>query len=74
MVDIINLISQNGIAIVCVAYLIYFQQTTMKSMLNTLKTISDRLLIIEEHLGLNKKKGEKKIDEIIKGRAKKESQ
>lgn len=59
MVDIINLISQNGIAIVCVAYLIYFQLTTMKSMLKTLETISERLVIIEEHLGLNKKKGER---------------
>lgn len=59
MVDIINLITQNGIAIVCVAYLIYFQLTTMKSMLNTLQTINERLTIIEDHLGLNKK-GEKK--------------
>lgn len=37
MVDIINLITNNGIGIVCVAYLIYFQSTTMKSMLKTLE-------------------------------------
>ena len=30
MVDIVNLITNNGIGIVCVAYLIYFQNTTMK--------------------------------------------
>lgn len=30
MGDLINLITQNGIGIVCVAYMIYFQNTTMK--------------------------------------------
>ena len=51
MQDIINLITNNGIGIVCVAYLIYFQNTTMKSMLETLSTIDKRLLLIEEKLG-----------------------
>lgn len=61
MVDIVNLISQNGIAIVCVAYMIYFQIKVMNKVVETLQTISERLVIIEEHLGLNKekKKGEK---------------
>lgn len=60
MVDIINLISQNGIAIVCVAYMIYFQLKVMNKVVETLQTISERLVIIEEHLGLNSnKKGEK---------------
>ena len=54
MVDIINLISQNGIAIVCVAYLIYFQLTTMKSMLKTLSSINKRLTIIEDTLEIKK--------------------
>lgn len=48
MQDIINMITNNGIGIVCVAYLIYFQSTTMKSMLDTLSSIDNRLLIIEE--------------------------
>lgn len=51
MQEIINLITNNGIGIVCVAYLIYFQNTTMKSMLETLTTIDKRLLLIEEKLG-----------------------
>lgn len=50
MEEIINLITNNGIGIVCVAYLIYFQSTTMKSMLNTLGTINERLSIIENKL------------------------
>lgn len=51
MQEIISLISTNGIGIVCVAYLIYFQGTTMKEMLNTLSSINTRLAIIEEKVG-----------------------
>ena len=36
MNDLINLITNNGIGIVCVAYLIYFQATTMKDISKTL--------------------------------------
>jgi hypothetical protein len=50
MEEVINLIATNGIGVVCVAYLIYFQSTTMKEMLHTLGTINDRLTIIEEKL------------------------
>ena len=54
MEDIINLITNNGIGIVCVAYLIYFQSTTMKSMLKTLGTINERLTIIENKIDYKK--------------------
>jgi len=47
MSDLITLITNNGIGIVCVAYLIYFQSTTMKSILATLESIDNRLLKIE---------------------------
>lgn len=47
MADLVTLISNNGIGIVCVAYLIYFQSTTMKSILATLESIDNRLLKIE---------------------------
>lgn len=57
MTDLITLITNNGIGIVCVAYLIYFQSTTMKSILATLESIDNRLLRLEV-------KGEKKEDEI----------
>ena len=66
MIDIVNLLTNNGIGIVCVAYLIYFQSTTMKDMLDTLNNISDRLISIELKLNTNKK-GEKKSNEIKQG-------
>lgn len=59
MVDIVNLLTNNGIGIVCVGYLIYFQTTTMKDMLETLNNISDRLISIEVKLNAKNKKGEK---------------
>ena len=56
MLDIINLLTNNGIGIVCVAYLIYFQSTTMKKIVETLESINKRLTIIENQF----QKGEKK--------------
>lgn len=56
MEDLISLITNNGIGVVCVAYLIYFQSTTMKSMVQALNNIIDRLSIIEEKI---EKKGDK---------------
>ena len=53
MIELINLIANNGIGIVCVAYLIYFQSTTMKKMLETLSTINIRLAIIEEKMNIS---------------------
>ncbi len=50
MVDVINLIMNNGIGVVCVAYLIYFQSTTMKSMLDALNSINSRLSVIEDKI------------------------
>lgn len=47
---LIKLIVDNGLSVVCVAYLIYFQSTTMKSMLQTLNSINERLSIIETKL------------------------
>lgn len=50
MNELINLITNNGIGIVCVAYLIYFQSTTMKDMSDTLMQISTNLIKINERL------------------------
>lgn len=57
MQELINLIVNNGIGIVCVAYMIYFQMTTMKEqsqtmkeMLTNLSVMNDRLLKIEDSL------------------------
>ena len=50
MEAIMELIAQYGIGIVCVGYLIYFQSTTMKEMLNTLSSINNRLTMIETEI------------------------
>lgn len=49
---LIKLIVDNGISVVCVAYLIYFQSTTMTRMLSTLNLISERLAKIETKLDI----------------------
>lgn len=49
---LIKLIADNGISVVCVAYLIYFQSTTMTRMLSTLNLISGRLAKIETKLDI----------------------
>lgn len=51
MEAIIKLLVDNGISVVCVAYLIYFQSTTMKNMQNILSLIEQRLAKIEVKLG-----------------------
>lgn len=50
MTDLINLLTNNGIGIVCVAYLIYFQSTTMTKMIDTLNSIDNRLQKIETRI------------------------
>lgn len=49
---LIKLMVDNGISVVCVAYLIYFQSTTMTRMLSTLNLISERLAKIETKLDM----------------------
>lgn len=48
--QIVKLIVDNGIGIFCVGYLVYFQSTTMKEILNTLNTMSERLTGIETRI------------------------
>ena len=57
MQDILQLIQNYGVGTFCVGYIIYFQATTMKEMLNTLKSIDNRLTVIET------KNNIKKVDE-----------
>ena len=56
MEELINLMTNNGIGVACVVYLIYFQSTTMKEMLTTLNSINNRLTAIET--SLDTKEGE----------------
>ena len=59
MNELINLITNNGIGIVCVAYLIYFQATTMKDISKTLNDMSRNLTLINERLEkIEDKRGE----------------
>lgn len=55
--SIIDLVINNGLGVVCVIYMIYFQMTTMKEMAQTiskmntsLELITDRLENIESHI------------------------
>ena len=52
MEDLIKLLVDNGLSVVCVAYLIYFQCTTMTSMLTTLNLMNERLAKIETKIGM----------------------
>ena len=62
MENLLNYIFQYGVGTLCVAYLIYFQSTTMKDMnstllkmIETLNGINTRLSIMEDKL---EKRGE----------------
>lgn len=50
MEEIIQMIMNYGLGIVCVAYLIYFQNTTMKKMQEILNSINTRLTVIEDKI------------------------
>ena len=52
--DIVNLVTNNGVGIACVIYMIYFQNTTMKEILATLTAMTERLTAIEIKLDWNK--------------------
>lgn len=50
MNDLIQLIVNNGIGVVCVAYLIYFQSTTMKEMNKTMSDVSTSLKLMNQDI------------------------
>lgn len=50
MNDIVKLIVDNGIGVICVAYLIYFSATTMKEMGTTLANINTRLEMMNQDI------------------------
>lgn len=58
MEDLIQMIVNNGLGVVCVAYLIYFQNTTMVKMQEILNSINTRLAVIEDKIE-NTVKGDK---------------
>ena len=50
MENLINLITQNGIGVICVAFLIYFINTTMKDNNKILDDIQQTLVAINSNL------------------------
>ena len=50
MNDLVQLIINNGIGVVCVAYLIYFQATTMKDMNKALNEVSTSLKLMNQDI------------------------
>ena len=50
MTDLINLLTQNGIGVVCVAFMIYFITTTLKDNNNILEEIGKTLVTIQNTL------------------------
>lgn len=50
MNDLIQLIVNNGIGVVCVGYMIYFQLTTMKDMNKTLTEMTTTLKMMNEDI------------------------
>ena len=63
MEEFLNVIFNYGVGVACVIYLMYFQSTTMKEMLNTLNGINNRLSVIEDKLE-NKKKKKEETEEV----------
>lgn len=59
MEEIFQAIGNYGFGAICVGYMIYFQNTTMKEMLHTLGTINERLTLIEDKLEKTNKKSKK---------------
>lgn len=62
MEEILQYIFQYGVGTLCVAYLIYFQSTTMKEMNNTLIKMIDTLNGINLRLSIIEDKLERKGD------------
>ena len=59
MGDLIQLIVNNGIGVVCVGYMIYFQLTTMKEMNKTMNEVSTSIKLMNQDIEEIKNKLEK---------------
>lgn len=72
MEDLINLITQNGIGVICVAFLIYFINTTMKDNNKILDDMQKTLVAINTNLTTLSTRVDKLEDKISKKKTKKE--
>lgn len=72
MEELINLITQNGIGVICVAFLMYFINTTMKDNNKILDEIQQTLVSINTNLTTLSSRVDKLEDKISKKKTKKE--
>lgn len=64
MDEIINIIANYGIGVACILYFMYFNNTTLKSLTETVTKVNESLILFNERLqniedALNKKKTKK---------------
>ncbi len=64
MDEIINIIANYGIGVACILYFMYFNNTTLKSLTETVTKVNESLILFNERLQniedtLNKKKSKK---------------
>lgn len=50
MAEFVDIITNQGIGVACVLYLIYFQSTTMKEISNSLQALANSITIMNERL------------------------
>lgn len=74
MEELINLITQNGIGVICVAFLMYFINTTMKDNNKILDEIQQTLVSINTNLTTLSSRVDKLEDKISKKKTKKEEE
>lgn len=50
MEDVVNIIANYGIGVVCILYFMYFNNTTMKQLLETVNKVNESLILFNERL------------------------
>lgn len=74
MEELINLITQNGIGVICVAFMIFFINTTMKDNNKILDDMQKTLVAINTNLTTLSTRVDKLEDKISKKKTKKEEE
>ena len=68
MDELINAIYNYGIGIICIAYFMYFNSTTLKSITNTMSEVKQTLVLLNEKIeNLEQKLSKKKVIKEEKG-------
>lgn len=73
MEELINLITNNGIGVICVAFMIYFINTTMKDNNKILDDIQKTLVAINANLTTLSTRVDKLEDKLEKAKAQQEA-